>query len=53
MRLSTVAAAGLLFLLSGCTLLGPVAEFEASATEGDLPFKVTFLDLTDSGVLAV
>jgi len=47
MRLQLLTALGLLTFISGCSLLGPVAEFQADQTEGDLPFSVTFNDMSD------
>ena len=49
MRLHVLTVLGLLGLLSGCTFFGPIADFQAASTSGDLPFEVRFEDLTDSG----
>lgn len=49
MRTFLVTVLGFAALLSGCTLFGPVADFQASVTEGDLPLSVSFADRSDSG----
>ena len=48
MRPHVLMALGLVALLGGCPLLGPVADFQAAVTEGDLPLTVTFEDRSDT-----
>lgn len=49
MRLSLLTMAGLAALLGGCSLFGPVADFDASVRSGDLPLEVAFTDRSDTG----
>ncbi|MBX3176869.1 MAG: leucine-rich repeat domain-containing protein [Candidatus Hydrogenedentes bacterium] len=48
MRLQILVMAGLALMLGSCSLFGPVADFEAAVTEGDLPLTVTFQDRSDT-----
>ncbi|MCF6284554.1 MAG: PKD domain-containing protein [Candidatus Hydrogenedentes bacterium] len=49
MRIPGMVLAGLLTLASGCQFYLPIANLEASVTEGDLPLEVTFQDVSKVG----